>query len=441
MSRVLNYKSEPRAPSTLNSLRWNLSLSMGLLLIVSADAFARETPRVLPKGVHRARLVGVVTSDVSETFNERGQSQSLAYSLNRSLTVNDLAANADAATGQKLQTLMLSLNTLESGLGTKLGNSAVNLYSDLSVQQQISLFAFEKGVTDRLSLGIRAPIIRRTVRNRFWVDPNQTANAISGVVGELSADVKAGLGNLAALDTASFENTLFASKGYSTPKDFEKTQLGDVEFGGKYNFFRTDQLYSSVLLGFAAPTGAPADLQNPFDKGNSKEAWSYAVQMLQEVYPTRNLTFGGAAKIGYSLKDTRERAVPKNENDSLPSLLPQDGQVQSVTRQRGAQFESELSAHYKFAGDKFGIWSAYQHSSKTKDSFSGPGSLYYSGLEKNTDWALQAGEFGVEFSTIPLFRKGSFKVPLEVSLLHNRAFDGKNTPRVSYTRMDFMVYF
>ncbi len=405
------------------------------------QALARESARVLPAGIYRARLVGVVTSDVSETFNEKGQSQSLAYSLNRSLTVNDLSANADPVTGQKLQTLITSLNTLDPGLGTKLANSAVNLYSDLSVQQQISLFALEKGFTDRLSLGIRAPIIRRSVRNRFSVDPNQTAAAISGVVGEISADVQAGLGNLAALDTASFENSLFTAKGYQSPRDFEKTQLGDVEFGGKYNFYRTDELYSSVLLGVGAPTGAKAELANPFDKGNSKEAWCYAVQLLQEVYPTKGLTFGGAAKMGYSLKDKRDRAVPKNESDSLPSLLPQDGKVQNVTRQRGRQFESELSAHYKFGGDKFGVWSAYQYSSKATDRYTGPGNLYYLGLEKNSDWSLQAGEVGLEFSTIPLFRKGSFKVPLEVSLLYNHALEGKNTPRASYTRMDLMVYF
>jgi hypothetical protein len=414
---------------------------IGAAFLFSEQSFARETPRVLPKGIYRARIVGVVTSEVKDTFNEKGQSQNLAYSLNRSLTVNDLAANADAVTSNKLQTLIASLNTLDPGLGTQLANSSVNLYSDFSVQQQISLFALEKGVTDRLSLGIRAPIVRRVVRNRFSVDQNQNATTIGKAVGNLSADVSAGLGNLAALDTASFEKSLFTAKGYEPPRDFEKTQLGDVEFGGKYNFYKSEKTYSSVLLGFAAPTGAKSDLQNPFDKGNSKESWCYAVQLLQEVYPANGFTLGGAAKLGYSFKDTRDRAVPLNENDSLPSLLPEAGQVQSVARQRGAQFESEVSAHYKFGADKFGIWSAYQYSSKGKDRFSGPGDLYYAGLEKNSEWQLQAGEFGVEFSTIPLFRKGKFSVPLEVSLLHNRAFTGKNTPQASYTRMDFMLYF
>lgn len=133
--------------------------------------------------------------------------------------------------------------------------------------------------------------------------------------------------------------------------------------------------------------------------------------------------------------------MPKDADDSLPSLLPADGQVQRVTRQRGAQLETDVAASWRFLGDKMGVWTSYQYSQKAKDKFSGPGNLYYDGLAKNTDWQLHAGEVGIDYSTIPLFRRGKFALPLEVSLLYNKALKGRNTPDVSYARMDFMLYF
>jgi hypothetical protein len=416
---------------------------LGLIIACAMPepALARETARVLPAGIFRARVVGVVTSEVSDTFNEQGKLQSLSHGLNRTVTLSDLAANADAATRVRLHTLISSLNALESGLGNQL--AASELSSSLSVQQQISLLALERGVTDRLSLGIRVPVVRRSARNRFHVDTVNNAAAVSSLLGSLSPEITGGLFSVSnqSLDTGFFENALFTAKGYDPPRDFERTQLGDVEFGGKYNFFRSERFYSSVLLGMGAPTGAKADLRNPFDKGNSREAWCYAVQLLQEAYPAKGLTLGAAGKIGHSLKDTRTRAVPRDANDSLPSLLPEHGQVQSVSRQRGYQLDTEVSALYRFDGNKFGLWSAYQFSQKGKDSFSGPGNLHYAGLERNSDWQVQAGEVGAEFSTIPAYRKGTFGLPLEVSLLYNRVLQGRNTPMASYTRMDLMVYF
>lgn len=433
----------------LNRLKLNRdclppSLTLGALvlgLLASDYALAKETAKVLPAGIRRARVVGVVTGEVNETFNENGDLQGLSYNLNRSVTVSDLAANADPATQAKLQTLMSSLNTLDAGLGAQLSNS--NLYSDFRLQQKIYLGAFEYGLTDRVSLGLRLPVIKRSVRNKFDVNTINNAAAINAALGTLSAPMSAGLfdfGNK-QLDANFFSNALFTSKGYEAPKDFEKTQVGDLEMGAKYNFYRNDTLFLTGLVGARAPTGARASLTNPFDKGTSKEAWGVAGQLLQEIQVTRSLSLAGAAKYGYNFADTRERAVPKNEQDSLPSLLAQDGQVQQVTRKMGSTLETELSAGYKFAGDKFGLWTAYQYSQKGEDTFSGPGNLYYKGMSKNTDWALHAGEVGVEFSTIPMFRKGSFALPMEVSLLYNTPLKGRNTPMASYARMDLMLYF
>jgi hypothetical protein len=403
--------------------------------------FAKETAKVLPKGVRRARVVGVVTSEVRQTFNESGRLQGLSHSLNRGLTIHDLAANASGEDGEKLRTLISSLNTLHPGLGDQL--AASNLHSNFTLQQQIYLGAFEYGLTPRLSIGARLPVIKRSARNRFEAVTINNAGEIQKLVGSgLSPEMAAGLAKLdQSLDTPFYLQSIFTAKGYEAPRDFEKTQIGDLELGGKYNFYRDDTFHSTVLLGMGVPTGAKSDIRNIFDKGTSKETWCFGAQLFQEAEVLRRLTLGAAAKYSVSLPDSRERAVPKDEKDSLPSLQPEAGQVQTVKRTRGSQLETEVSAGYRFSGDKVGIWSAYQYSRKARDRFSGPGPLYYEGLAKNTDWALHAGEIGADYSTIPAFRKGTFSVPLEVSLLYNRPLRGRNTPDAAYTRLDFMVYF
>lgn len=386
-------------------------------------------------------MVGVSTNEVKGTFNSSGQVQGLSFSLNRTVTLKDFVSTADAATQTKLGSLVSALNALEPGLGERL--AAANLYSDFSIRQQVMLFAFEYGVNDRLSIGARIPLVKRSARNRFSVTPVNNAGLISAEMGALSTELSAGLQTIAkqSLDTAFFENALFTSKGYEPPRDFEKTQLGDLEMGAKYNFYRDDIFHSTALVGVGLPTGAKSDLRNVFDKGNSKEAFCYGLQLFQEAEMFRGFTLGGAAKMSFSLPDTRERAVPRDANDSMPSLLPEAGQVQSVKRNRGAQFETELSSGYRFLSDKFGIWAAYQYSEKAKDRYSGQGNLYYQGLADGSDWKLHAGEVGGEYSTIPAFRRGTFPVPMEVSLLYNKALRGINTSDASYLRMDVMVYF
>lgn len=416
-------------------------LLFAFFFLAPALSPAKETARVLPEGIHRFRVVGIVTDTVGQTYNDSGDVESLSRSLNRSVTVNDLAASASGTEAQQLTALISALNGIDPGLGDQLSRS--DLYSDFGTDVKIYLPAFEYGVTDRFSVGIRMPVVNRNVKNRFNVDSLNNSSAITSQLGNINPAITDGLvkfGNK-EFNQSFFEKALFTDKGYEAPHDFTDSHVGDVEFGGKWNFYKTDMLVSTVLLGGRIPTGSSPSLANKFDNGTGKGAWGSAVQFLQEVEPVRNLIFEASAKGTYNFSDTRERAVPRDANDTLPSLLPKDGQVQSVKRTLGMMWESELAATYRILDGVWGVWSAYQYTGKGSDKFSGPGNLYYAGLSKNTASDLHAGEVGVEFSTIPAFRRGAFKVPLEVSLLYNTPIKGRNTPVTSYTRMDVMLYF
>ena len=427
---------------TLDCLPLRLSFAaLALSLGLSEYALARETARVLPKGIRRFRVVGVMTGEVKDTFNENGDLQGLSYSLNRSVSLSDMRSSASSEKRAQIDQMVGALNGLQAGLGDQLLSSGGNLFSDITMKQQVYMPAFEYGVSDKLSLGIRIPIVKRSARISFNAAQGDTARRIKEQVGNLNPALSSGLEALAGFNTSFYEDQMFISKGYEAPRDFNKTQLGDLEFGGKLNFHKGEYTHSTVQLGFCAPTGAKANMRNPFDKGNSKETWGMAGQFFQEVNPTKALTLGGAAKLSVFLPDTRERAVPLSANDPLPSLKPEAGQVQQVRRQRGSQIDTEVSADLKLFGDAFEVWGAYQYAQKSADSYSGPGNLHYESLGKNSEWNATTGEAGIGYSTIPAFRKKAFKLPLEVTLLYSKTLTGKNTPLSDYARMDLMVYF
>lgn len=384
-------------------------------------------------------MVGVFTADIGEKFNSSGMLEPFAASLNRSVTIQDYVAKEP-----RLGQLVDALNSLESGLGNRLLNT--NLYSDFSLQARQFLFAYEFGLTSRLALGIRAPIVRRTVTASFRAESVNNAAYMAEQIGKLSPELSAGIYDVGAknFDTAFFQAALFGSKGYEAPASFEKTELGDTEFGAKYKFIDGGlggALGASVQAGVRIPTGSAPSLTQVFDTGSGAGAWGVGVQLFQEYKANPYLTLAAMQKVSRHFPDTRRRAVPRNAEDSLPSLLPEDDQVQDVRRSQALAFDGELASTIGVPGSGVTAWSALQISAQGAAKFSGPGELHYAGLSRGTDMRKTALELGVGYSTIPLFLKKRFRVPLDVDALYNVTLNGKNVALASYGRVDLKFYF
>lgn len=412
-----------------------LNLSFVFPTILSLQVHSAETATVLPKGISRARLVLIRTDEISKTYNEKGDVGYISGALNRSLTTRDYAnKNTD------LQKLVQILNQIQNGLGEQLLNT--NLYTDFKLTQNVLMPTYEYGLSDKLSLGLRIPVVHRKADMQFKASTVNNAQYISANLGEISPQVVAGANAVAGmnLNTESLANMLFASKGYKTPQNFEKTELGDIEVGGKYNFINNEMFSTSGQLGLRFPTGSTPELDNPFDKGSGDGSYAFQSSVFQNFSPTQNILLNATGKLSLYMPDTRDRAVPKNESDSLPSLRTEDGQVQSVTRNRGPEYYLETSSTYFFVPST-SAWLAYQKTLKDSDTFTGNGDLYYNGLSKNTSAEKDAAEIALNYSTLPAFRKKKASIPMEVSALYNRTLSGRNIPIVDYGRIDFIMYF
>lgn len=404
--------------------------------LACTNVLAAETANVLPNKVSRARLIFIQTSEIAQKLDANGESAYYSDSLNRSISTRDMAAH-----NAQLQQLAQALDQVQPGLSDQLLNT--NLYSDFSSSQSVIMPAYEYGYSENLSFGIRIPIVRRKVDVSFKAVTVNNGSAIGSQLGsEVSPALYAGLAQLSqrSFNTDEFANLLFQSKGYERPASFEKTELGDIEIGAKYNFYKGKYSVSTAQLGFRLPTGTTPSQTNIFDTGSGEGSYASQISYFQDLYATPSLIFNGTGKLTGYMPDTRDRAVPKDSSDTLPSLRPEDGQVQSVTRNRAPEWFGEVSSTFFFVPST-SAYVAYQKTYQNEDHYSGNGNLYYAGLSKDTNQDKNAYEIGMTYSTLPAFRKTRTGLPLEISGLYNSVFSGKNSTLVDYGRIDLMLYF
>ena len=415
----------------------SVSVAFGFLPQIG---LASESAMVLPEGRFRVRAVGVFTGPVSQSFNSEGELELLSHSMNRSVTLEDIRSQ-----NSSLDQLASAVGSFDPGLENELLNTNLEMNGSLSIRSY--LMAVEYGVTKDITIGIRAPIVYRGATASFDAQSVNNAEYVAQKIGGVIQDsaVDDGLKQLAnqKFDKAFFEKAVFSSKGYDVPSDFEKTEIGDAEFGMKWNFLKNSKWSLSALWGGRAPTGSTASLTNLLDQGSGNGAWATALQLFQDYEVASWVTVGSAQKITAHFQDTRERAVPLDEADSLPSLLPENGQVENVTRKQSPKLETELSGtFYPFGSRTISFWSAYQYRYKSNDEFTGPTpGKRYDLLSEGTEYVTHYGEIGVGYSSIPAFIAKKMAVPFEIKALFNTPLRGKNSTLVSYGRLDLIVYF
>lgn len=425
--------------------RWGTIIAYLLCLCFSnLEAMALETARVLPKGVRRFWFVGIESSTVGQRFDSNGNIAQLSTS-NRTLTMKDFIKSEP-----KLKTLIHNLNQIQAGLGDSI-QANTNLFHDLGVQRRIYIPTLNWGLSERITIGLRTEVVRTSIANQFTAQSSSNAAQVKAALGKQEAMAKGVWDGLTSLETQNLNSAfltqrVFTSKGYISPEDQEITEFGDMELGVKYSLYAENDTFAAILGRVAIPTGTTGDLTNPFYAGSGYGAWGAGIEAYYETsFFDQWLTVGAAAKHRHYFNDTRSRAVPLADDDSLPSLLPESGQVQDVTRSNGEQLKTELSLQLNLPGKRFKFWGAHQMWLKGEDSFEGPTvagrDLDYAAMGKDTDYELQMWEFGTRFSTIQMFYEKRIKVPFEIDLSYNTAFKGRNVRKAEYGRVDFKLYF
>ena len=394
--------------------------------ILSVSAGAQETASVLPKSIFRGRIVSVFAPNVSEQFNDQGEKESLASAFDGKEV--KFSAYAPPA-------LQAAVAGLPGGLNTTLPqllDASYQVSAKYNVQQYVT--ALEYGISSRFSIGVIVPVVH--------IQAQASLSSENGHDQARAILENPALASLKPYIDAYLQKSTLDGLGYQTPTDFSMTGVGDIEVGGKYQFYKSDDLAMALQAGVRLPTASHRpDQRNLFDLGSGDGQTDVAVQWMGDYHLNSNLYFGGSTRLTWQLADTEDRHIRRYSWELLPDLNDDSRRDSYLRRDLGETLDAEVSVNYEFSNDQFKVWTAYQYQLQAQDSYSGTKRLDYASLEKNTNSILNRYTLGFGYTTIPAFRRKKIAVPMDLKISYSAPFASQNVTNSKYGRFDLLVYF
>ena len=311
------------------------------------------------------------------------------------------------------------LNSQEISLNTAAGKFA----ADLNAGVQAVGLSFAWGLTDRLTLGIGAPIIRAETKVDIALEPTSAAKVFLGELqrseyGQRRSALLAVKAVNSATDT--MQNVL-TENGYAPVADWQTTGLGDATIGAKYRFVAGSRLSAIGEFGVVAPTGAKDDPDILTDIPLGDGQWD----LFSGLVVGSKVIGGGTASA--SVKYTEQlpgkidlRLRTAEELIAVPSA--------EVTLDRGSKLDLGVGFSQPVA---YGLsaFAGYKYSRRGQDKYKNlpvASKLYYES-EKGLAMQQQTVELGLGLSTVDSYKRGSFPLPLMASSSFYHQLAGKNT--------------
>ena len=399
-------------------------LAAGIFLMVACtDGFAVESAQVLPKGVWNAVLTGTHTFPMKERFNPDGDTESVSKYFN---------ANLNSDVFPQLGALDQVFFGGTPGTAT-IGTSQVSFEYEAD-EMKLSL---QYGITNKLTVGIIVPYLwQKTNVTKVNLD---TANATvgknpgfggpgplggaplipiaAGGVPLTTADAQGLLGPGLTINGILVPGT---GLGYAPIQTWEGNGVGDIQLGGRYQYFSTEDWQLAFTGGIQFPTGKTEDPNNLVDLGFGTGCYALLFRLNNDYKGIKDLVLDATFKADVSLPGKVEKRVT-----DLQHPLTSPDNLEKVDITIGTVYEIDLGGTYGFSKG-WNIAAMYGYSWKDKNKVSGSKGLNYGALEENTDWSYQYVSLDLTYSTIPLFREKQFFAPFTATLHYENVFDGKN---------------
>ena len=404
-------------------------LSSYLLTDASAQSY-EEDAEVLPKGKFRFRVDDRQYFPTQTRYATDGHRESAAADLNANL-------NSQA---------FPDLSQIESAFRLTPGTGTIG-QSEVSFKYQFNTLTFglDYGLTERLTLGVRVPywFVRNTVSaslntSSATLGKNAALNLLAplrvrGTVPLTTNDIQNLIGR--GLDINGDGKIDVKGFGFKRVQTWTGDGLSDMEAGFRYQYLNNGIFRMAVTAGARFPTGRIDDPNELTDYAFGRGAFALLGRLNNDFIFIKNLLLNVSLKYDYYLPDSHTLRVP---NDPDHPLTPNIGQVD---RKYGNILELESNVRYTF----FEIWDVdflYVFGTKTKDKVSGNQGFSYSSLEAESNYMEQIYRVSIGLSTLPLYKKGSFPVPLTFSVQYRDRFAGNNKLLATkYIRMVLNVFF
>jgi len=399
-------------------------LAGGIFLMVTCTSgFAIESAQVLPKGVWNAVLTGNYYFPIKERFNPDGDAEDVAKYFN---------ANLNSNVFPQLSALDQAFFGGTPGAAT-IGTSEVSF----EYEAQEAKLSIQYGVTDRFTAGILIPYqwLKTNVKKVNLNTANATVGTNPGFGGPgplggvplipiaaggvplTTADAQGLLGPGLTINGILVPGT---GLGYKPIQTWEENGFGDIQLGGRYQYFSTEVWQLAFTGGIQLPTGKTDDPNNLIDLGFGTGCYALLFRLNNDYKGIKDLVLDATFKVDYYLPGKVEKRVTDVQHP-----LTTTANLEKVDITIGTTYEIDLGGTYGFAKG-WNIAPVYVYSWRSKNKVSGSKGLNYGALEENTDWSYQQVMLDLTYSTIPLFREKKFFAPFTATLHYENVFDGKN---------------
>lgn len=395
-----------------------------------------SSPQPLPAGVRAVAYVYGFGSGVDSRLNDSGELEFFSRPLNRSVTLDDMG---------EFEPDLLRLKSFLADLEPEWAENLIvaNLYSELSVFESRKVSGALYGITDRLSLGVLVPWIRRDVAFDFSADVQNNAAAIAKQVGN-NPQLQDGLDQLAnyPLNEDTFMESVFLNRGYQSPRSTSFEGWGDMELEARYTYLVSSRWSLGLRGGLILPTGShDMDITNPLDLGLSESVWAARLSHLSEYYfvPDR---VSWATRLGYKHRFAKKqtRAYALSADELLPDLTDPN-QIETVTKTIGSEFSASSGFQWSVFRGYINLMASYFYSQKATDKIEAARGLDYARETAGTN-AMQHGiEAAVEISTLKAFQRDDFMIPSKFMVSYVHPVGGRNTIYSPYWRFDSVLLF
>ena len=428
------------APDTQGGQRTVTGVAIALIVLLTGQVTHADDAAVLPKGLWRLLANSEIAFNWTERYNDNGDKEPLAADFNANLNSTVFPALA------------------VFGPNASLGQSVVSYTRGAT----LTTFQPAYGLTDRLSVGVNIP---------YWTLENRVSaslNTSSATVGKCSTSdtlfplgACPGGGTSVPLTTADVQKILstgldvngdgdinVAGLGFQPLQSWSYSGIGDIEVGGRYQYYRGQNFRAAFTGGARFPTGRVDDPNNLADVGIGAGAYALLFQFQQDLMFQRE---GLGKRLGFPepgdffINTTFKYDLVLPDKQLLRICdpnFPLCSATEVVNRDVGDIFQAEIQPKVGLFFRGLIFSALYKYGQNFKDHITGSRGLNYGAAAKETNSTEQMYVLGLTFSTIPYIRGGDMKlVPFSLSVLYRNRFAGTNAPANQTITINFQYFF
>jgi hypothetical protein len=392
---------------------------------------------VLPKGLFRLYADTHFYIPFDERYDQEGNAVKYAAPFNTSLN-------------SVLIPSLAPLNPFVPGGIANFGTS--NVTFDRHLQE--SIFQLAYGLTDRLSIGINVPYFWMKNEVNASVDSSPTSGANIGFNPAFPGGIAPlGVPGTRRATTQDIQNLLASQFGIKPVQTWQDSGIGDIEVGGRYQYYRGEDFRAAFTGGVRLPTGQEDDPDNLVDTAMGKGAYALLFQFQQDWMHQKD---GLGKRLGFPdpgdwFINTTFRydwnLPTKTELRVCPGGGPFCNTKDNVRTKYGDQFQAEISARVGLFIRGLNFSPLYQYAFKFKDHYSGDKGLDYGSLNQQLDNTRGQVEqhiyiLQLTYTTLPLYIEKKFPMPLAFQLSYRDRFAGNGgTPKSQYIGFTLQAFF